>query len=196
MCNRACNCHAVTHPPCAVGSKLAHCPSLNIPYLINVARQHASRQYATCEFLQSHKCLSTRSQLVLACDQSAVYRLTRLRGLAHILGCAATQDLKPDIVYARISGYGQTGPKSQLAGYASVCEAYGGFRYSAPSYSLMLYLTLRALKACIAVFSDVAQFTCNISADINRACRDAQDRLLWKTRLALHIHQLTWAGNH
>ena len=47
------------------------------------------------------------------------------------------QDLKADIVYARISGYGQTGPKSQLAGYASVCEAYGGFRYSthaSPSY--------------------------------------------------------------
>ena len=31
-------------------------------------------------------------------------------------------------MYARISGYGQTGPKAQLPGYASVCEAYGGFR--------------------------------------------------------------------
>ena len=40
----------------------------------------------------------------------------------------AEQDLKPDLVFARISGYGQTGPKAQLAGYASVCEAYGGFR--------------------------------------------------------------------
>ena len=38
------------------------------------------------------------------------------------------QDLKPDLVYARISGYGQTGPKASLPGYASVCEAYGGFR--------------------------------------------------------------------
>ena len=38
------------------------------------------------------------------------------------------QDLKPELVYARISGYGQTGPKSHLPGYASVCEAYGGFR--------------------------------------------------------------------
>lgn len=37
------------------------------------------------------------------------------------------KDLKQSLVYARISGYGQTGPKSQLAGYASVCEAYGGF---------------------------------------------------------------------
>ncbi|KAA6422537.1 MAG: CAIB BAIF family [Trebouxia sp. A1-2] len=39
------------------------------------------------------------------------------------------KDLKPDLVFARISGYGQTGPKAQLAGYASVCEAYGGFRH-------------------------------------------------------------------
>ena len=37
-------------------------------------------------------------------------------------------DLKPSLVYTRISGYGQTGPKAQLPGYASVCEAYGGFR--------------------------------------------------------------------
>lgn len=39
------------------------------------------------------------------------------------------QDLKPDLVFTRISGYGQTGPKAQQAGYASVCEAYGGFRH-------------------------------------------------------------------
>jgi len=38
-------------------------------------------------------------------------------------------DLGSHLVYARISGYGQTGPKAQLPGYASVCEAYGGFRY-------------------------------------------------------------------
>ncbi|GAB4815984.1 hypothetical protein N2152v2_003030 [Parachlorella kessleri] len=39
------------------------------------------------------------------------------------------KDLKPELVYTRISGYGQTGPKAQLPGYASVCEAYGGFRH-------------------------------------------------------------------
>ncbi|GLC40766.1 hypothetical protein PLESTB_000024800 [Pleodorina starrii] len=38
-------------------------------------------------------------------------------------------DLKPDLVYARISGYGQTGPRAPDPGYASVCEAYGGFRH-------------------------------------------------------------------
>lgn len=38
-------------------------------------------------------------------------------------------DLPETLVYTRISGYGQTGPKANLPGYASVCEAYGGFRY-------------------------------------------------------------------
>ena len=42
------------------------------------------------------------------------------------------EDLKPHnpgIIYARISGYGQTGPFSEKPGYASVTEGYGGFRY-------------------------------------------------------------------
>ena len=39
------------------------------------------------------------------------------------------QDLKDTLIYIRISGYGQTGPKAHLAGYASVCEAYGGIRH-------------------------------------------------------------------
>lgn len=34
-----------------------------------------------------------------------------------------------ELIYARISGYGQTGPKAHLPGYASVCEAYSGFRW-------------------------------------------------------------------
>lgn len=37
--------------------------------------------------------------------------------------------LSPDLVYVRISGYGQSGPKAQEPGYASVCEAFGGFRH-------------------------------------------------------------------
>ena len=35
----------------------------------------------------------------------------------------------PDLIYARISGYGQTGPYSEKPGFASVCEAISGFRY-------------------------------------------------------------------
>ena len=35
----------------------------------------------------------------------------------------------PNLIYARISGYGQTGPYSKKAGFASACEAISGFRY-------------------------------------------------------------------
>jgi crotonobetainyl-CoA:carnitine CoA-transferase CaiB-like acyl-CoA transferase len=35
----------------------------------------------------------------------------------------------PKLVYARISGYGQTGPYSSRPGFASVCEGISGFRY-------------------------------------------------------------------
>ena len=35
----------------------------------------------------------------------------------------------PGLIYARISGYGQTGPYARRPGFASVCEAFGGFRY-------------------------------------------------------------------
>ena len=41
-------------------------------------------------------------------------------------------DLKaanPDLVYTRISGYGQTGPYAEKPGFASVCEGISGFRY-------------------------------------------------------------------
>ncbi len=33
------------------------------------------------------------------------------------------------LIYARISGYGQTGPYADRPGFASVCEGIGGFRY-------------------------------------------------------------------
>ncbi len=36
---------------------------------------------------------------------------------------------KPDVIFSRVSGYGQTGPRAHRPGYASACEAYGGFRY-------------------------------------------------------------------
>jgi len=42
------------------------------------------------------------------------------------------EDLKknnPRVVYARVSGYGQSGPYSRKPGYASVCEGVGGFRF-------------------------------------------------------------------
>ncbi|GIX47453.1 MAG: CoA transferase [Candidatus Tectimicrobiota bacterium] len=42
------------------------------------------------------------------------------------------EDLKqenPGLIYARISGYGQTGPYAARPGFAAVCEGIGGFRY-------------------------------------------------------------------
>jgi crotonobetainyl-CoA:carnitine CoA-transferase CaiB-like acyl-CoA transferase len=35
----------------------------------------------------------------------------------------------PGLVYARVSGFGQTGPYARRPGYASVCEAFGGLRH-------------------------------------------------------------------
>jgi crotonobetainyl-CoA:carnitine CoA-transferase CaiB-like acyl-CoA transferase len=45
------------------------------------------------------------------------------------LGPDALKARNPGLIYTRISGYGQTGPNAPKAGFASVCEAYGGFRY-------------------------------------------------------------------
>lgn len=45
------------------------------------------------------------------------------------LGPADIKALNPELIYARISGYGQTGPYAQKPGFASVCEAMSGFRY-------------------------------------------------------------------
>ncbi len=75
-------------------------------------------------------------------------------------------DLRPDnpgLIYARISGYGQTGPYASRPGFASVCEGVGGLRYVngfpgetpvRPNLSLGdtltgLHATLGILMACI-----------------------------------------------
>jgi crotonobetainyl-CoA:carnitine CoA-transferase CaiB-like acyl-CoA transferase len=42
---------------------------------------------------------------------------------------ASIQPHNPGLTYARVSGYGQTGPRSSQPGYASVCEGFGGLRY-------------------------------------------------------------------
>jgi len=45
------------------------------------------------------------------------------------LGPEQVKARNPGLVYARISGYGQTGPYAGKPGYASVTEGFGGFRY-------------------------------------------------------------------
>jgi succinyl-CoA---D-citramalate CoA-transferase len=45
------------------------------------------------------------------------------------LGYERMSEVNPGIILARISGYGQTGPYAERAGFASVAEAMGGLRY-------------------------------------------------------------------
>jgi crotonobetainyl-CoA:carnitine CoA-transferase CaiB-like acyl-CoA transferase len=45
------------------------------------------------------------------------------------LGPENFKESNPQIIYARISGYGQTGPYANKPGFASVCEGMSGFRY-------------------------------------------------------------------
>ena len=64
----------------------------------------------------------------------------------------------PGLVYTRVSGYGQTGPRATKPGFASVCEGFGGLRYingfpGEPPVrpNLSLGDTLAALHAVIGV---------------------------------------------
>ena len=45
------------------------------------------------------------------------------------LGWEALSEINPRLIMVRITGFGQTGPYSQRAGFASVCEAMAGFRF-------------------------------------------------------------------
>src|SRR5947208_10516637 len=45
------------------------------------------------------------------------------------LGPERLEEVNPRLVVARVSGYGQTGPYAERAGFASVAEAMGGIRY-------------------------------------------------------------------
>ena len=45
------------------------------------------------------------------------------------LGPESLRQENPRLIYARISGYGQTGPYAKKPGFASACEAISGFRY-------------------------------------------------------------------
>ena len=45
------------------------------------------------------------------------------------MGPEVLKDFNPRLILARVSGYGQNGPYATKPGFASVCEAFGGFRY-------------------------------------------------------------------
>ena len=45
------------------------------------------------------------------------------------LGPDELAEVRPELIYVRVSGYGQDGPYASRPGYASVCEGVGGLRY-------------------------------------------------------------------
>lgn len=45
------------------------------------------------------------------------------------LGPEDVKKINPEVIFTRISGYGQNGPYSSKPGFASVCEAISGFRH-------------------------------------------------------------------
>ncbi len=45
------------------------------------------------------------------------------------LGPDEVKTLHPELIYTRVSGYGQSGPYARKPGFASACEAAGGLRY-------------------------------------------------------------------
>ncbi len=46
------------------------------------------------------------------------------------LGYETLREINPKLVMVRVSGYGQTGPRRDLPGFAAIAEAMGGLRYS------------------------------------------------------------------
>ena len=87
---------------------------------------------------RNKKCISLDLRTEQARDvvrqlvQSADVLIENFRpGVLEEWGLAPEQLKKdnPNLITARISGYGQDGPYSSKPGYASVCEGFSGFRY-------------------------------------------------------------------
>ena len=45
------------------------------------------------------------------------------------LGYDVLSEINPQLVMVRVTGYGQTGPYAERAGYGAIGEAMGGMRY-------------------------------------------------------------------
>jgi formyl-CoA transferase len=76
------------------------------------------------------------------------------------LGPDTLAELHPELVYARVSGYGQTGPYSSRGGFASAGEAMAGLRHlngfpgeAPPRTGLSLGDSLSALFATIGILA-------------------------------------------
>ena len=91
------------------------------------------------------------------------------------LGPQSFESSNPGLIYARISGYGQTGPYAKKPGFASVCEGFGGFRYvngfpgEAPVRpNLSIGDTLAGMHAAMGI----------LLAYINRECREGDGQVV------------------
>ena len=91
------------------------------------------------------------------------------------LGPDVFKNTNPGLIYARISGYGQTGPYAKKPGFASVCEGFGGFRYvngfpgEAPVRpNLSIGDTLAGMHAAMGI----------LLAYINRECREGSGQVV------------------
>jgi formyl-CoA transferase len=76
------------------------------------------------------------------------------------LGFEVLATLNPKLIVVRVSGYGQTGPYAQRAGYGGIGEAMGGLRYivgepdRAPSrVGISIGDSLAAVHACIGTLA-------------------------------------------
>jgi crotonobetainyl-CoA:carnitine CoA-transferase CaiB-like acyl-CoA transferase len=76
------------------------------------------------------------------------------------LGYDQLAEANPGIILARISGYGQTGPYAERAGFASVAEAMGGLRYingfpdeAPPRTGISLGDSLAAMFAALGILA-------------------------------------------
>ena len=77
----------------------------------------------------------------------------------------------PRLIYARISGYGQSGPYASRAGFASACEAIGGLRYitgfpgeTPVRPNLSLGDSLAGLHAAFGILLALIERNCNEDA--------------------------------
>jgi formyl-CoA transferase len=71
---------------------------------------------------------ATVREIALRCDVVLEnFRPGRLEAWG--LGYDALRAVRPDIVYASISGYGQDGPYRDRAGFGNIAESMGGLRY-------------------------------------------------------------------
>ncbi len=88
----------------------------------------ARNKKSVCLDLKSEVGQQTVRELAASCDVLIEnFRPGVMEGWG--LGPERIKEINPNLVYTRISGYGQTGPYADKAGFASVCEGFAGLRH-------------------------------------------------------------------